>query len=147
MRHIAGHRRPPRTATTPWLRPLRDPQLPSVVRTLIDARAGGACELCGVDIPIGAVPGHLHRRRPYGLADWLRADTDASSPANLLLLCVGCRATVHSNPEQAVVFGWTLPPAGGPATIPVLMPLMCRWVLLDALGEWRLCTAQEVPPR
>lgn len=68
--------------------PRRPEGFPRPVRDLIEARAGGVCELCGV-LPVA----QIHHRRPRGMGG--TSDPGTNRAANGLALCSCCHDVVE----------------------------------------------------
>jgi 5-methylcytosine-specific restriction enzyme A len=99
---------------------------PRKVRDIIAARAGGACERCGL-----AAPAYQHHhRRPRGMGGSSADDTNRAS--NALCVCVPCHTDIESNREDALKYGWIVRQGCEPVNTSVL--LSGRWVLLDDFG-------------
>lgn len=69
------------------------------VRMVIDARAGGLCEICRV-APIE----QFHHRRARGMGGTKRSST--ALPSNGLGLCEGCHRWVESNRRESLRLGY-----------------------------------------
>lgn len=104
----------------------RDTGPSTATKSLLWARAGGRCELCGFDLNTGASFSR-HHRRPRGAggssAPWVNDIT------NLLLLCGtattpgGCHTRVEQYRTDAYENGWLIRHASSyvPAELPVLL--------------------------
>lgn len=79
-------------------------------RGLVLARAGFACERCGVDLTSGGV--HIHHRR-------LRSHGGGHDPVNLVALCPQDHIWVHAHRGEALAEGWIVASWADPATWPI----------------------------
>ena len=96
------------------------------VRLLIDARAKGICELCGMRV----TSPQYHHRRPRGIGGTKRVETGQAQ--NALLLHQKCHARVESNRLEAYESGWLVGQSSDPGAAPV--KLWDGWFVLDSLG-------------
>lgn len=103
----------------------------SRVRSLVQARAGMACERCGRNLSWS--PGQTHHRRPRRMGGDRRPETNQA--ANLIYLCGTCHEWTESNRTKARGLGLLLSDRAMPAAVPVT----CRHgrVLLADDGTWK----------
>lgn len=99
---------------------------PRRVRDLVTERANGACERCGMAAPAY----QLHHRRPRGMGGSSREDTN--TPANALLVCVGCHSDIEANRDDAYKYGWLVHQSHDPVAVKVLR--RGEWVRLANNG-------------
>ncbi|MDP9101618.1 MAG: HNH endonuclease [Actinomycetota bacterium] len=119
-----------RTPLVPAPRRATGPSRP--VRDLVEARAGGRCERCGITLAGTWPPPALHHRRPRALGG--TSDAGSNLPANLLLLCAACHAHVESHRILAYQVGWLVLQGHVPSAVPVLRRNVA--VLLDNQGGY-----------
>jgi hypothetical protein len=99
---------------------------------LVDARAGGFCEMCGIPAPVGARE-HSHRSHAGhgGAPSTLRA-------SNLLLSCWRCNRTLSDDAdfgETGRGRGWLIGRGADPTTTPVYV-FGRGWVLINDEGTY-----------
>ncbi|MET1062470.1 MAG: hypothetical protein ABWX71_06205 [Aeromicrobium sp.] len=94
----------------------------ATVSSIVWARAGGRCELCGGSLA-GVIGFSKHHRLPRRMGGSSRPELN--TPANLIMLCgsgtTGCHGRVESRREQAYAEGLLLHDGADPATVPVLL--------------------------
>jgi hypothetical protein len=81
---------------------------------VVDARAGGRCELCAA---IGPLQHHHRKARQAGGSS---RDPSIHSPANLLGVCLWCHEMAEEHPDRWAV-GWKVHRTHDPAAVPVLL--------------------------
>lgn len=96
------------------------------VRSIIDERARGCCELCGMPVESP----QYHHRRPRGIGGTKRVETGQAQ--NALLLHQKCHTRVESNRLEAYESGWLVAQNADPGDVPVR--LWDGWFVLDSLG-------------
>lgn len=97
---------------------------------LVLERAQYSCELDGA--PVGdrrGVDHHIHHRRPRRMGGSQLDDTNLSQ--NLLLLCPRCHEVVESERTAAYAGGWLVRQNADPATVPVLILAVERYLTPD----------------
>jgi hypothetical protein len=97
-----------------------------LVRSIIDERARGCCELCGMPVESP----QYHHRRPRGIGGTKRVETGQAQIA--LLLHQKCHTRVESNRLEAYESGWLVAQNADPGDVPVR--LWDGWFVLDSLG-------------
>ena len=97
-----------------------------LVRSIIDERARGCCELCGMPVESP----QYHHRRPRGIGGTKRVETGQAQ--NALLLHQKCHTRVESNRLEAYESGWLVAQSADPGDVPVR--LWDGWFVLDSLG-------------
>lgn len=97
------------------------------VRLVIDGRAKGLCELCGMQV----TSPQYHHRRPRGIGGTKRIETGQAQ--NALLLHQNCHTRVESNRSASYQAGWLIPQNSDPSEVPVL--LWNGWFVLDSFGS------------
>ena len=96
------------------------------VRLIIDERAKGRCELCGMQVESP----QYHHRRPRGIGGTKRVETGQAQ--NALLLHTKCHTRVESNRLEAYESGWLVAQSSDPGVVPV--KLWNGWFVLDSFG-------------
>ena len=99
---------------------------PRSVRDIVDRRANGACERCG----LASVAYQHHHRRPRGMGGSTAPDTNLVS--NALFVCVPCHNEIEANREDALKYGWLVRQGHDPAGVPVFR--RGEWALLADNG-------------
>ncbi len=107
-------------------------RIPAKSLTVVMARAGSECELCGDRAT------QTHHRRPKGSGG--SSDPATNRPSNLLRLCgfgsvTGCHFAIESDRTYAYDMGWLVHRRFNPADVPVLL-LRPGWVLLTDDGDY-----------
>lgn len=102
------------------------------VRMVIDARAGGVCEICR----LAPIQQH-HHRRARGAGGTRRPST--AMPSNGLGLCAADHALVESNRAEATRLGYLVRQSWEPRDVAVYIG--GRFVLLTDDGQY-----EELPP-
>jgi len=97
-----------------------------LVRSIIDERARGCCELCGMPVESP----QYHHRRPRGIGGTKRVETGQAQ--NALLLHQKCHTRVESNRLEAYESGWLVAQNADPGDVPVR--LWDGLFVLDSLG-------------
>ena len=97
-----------------------------LVRSIIDERARGCCELCGMPVESP----QYHHRRPRGIGGTKRVETGQAQ--NALLLHQKCHTRVESNRLEAYESGWLVAQSADPGDVPVR--LWDGLFVLDSLG-------------
>lgn len=114
--------RPQRATPAPVKAPS---EFPAGVRSLVAARSGGVCELCGKK-PADSI----HHRRGRGMGGDRRPDTNRA--ANALHLCgdgtVGCHGWAESHPAEARALGVKLRRHETPVEVPVQLAGGLVWL-------------------
>jgi hypothetical protein len=101
---------------------------------IIDARAHGRCERCGIVTTLA----QRHHRKPRGMGG--TRDPAINSPANGLRVCLKCHNFLERMERGAAyVYGWLVYRMDNPATVPIKM-WDGRWYVLNDDGSKR-----EVP--
>jgi hypothetical protein len=110
-------------------------------RTIVAARSGGVCEVCGA-----RRADSMHHRVKRGRGGpW--------TPSNILHTCgsgtTGCHGRIEAHPAIAADFGYDLPTGEVPTTVPVWLRNVHGWAwwLLDDEGclAWTDRDAPAVP--
>lgn len=131
--------------TKPHKNPQRPaPAVPPDVRDAVWARAGDACEVCGIGLTRQS-PHSIHHRRPRRMGGSTAADTNR--PANLVLLhgtgTDGCHGAIESERAGAYRWGLLLTANADPSATPVRLLSHGGWVLLDDDGTFTPIPTEE----
>lgn len=107
-------------------------------RTLVRARDGHRCAMCGTFLMVLGQWQSVHHRKPKGMG----GSALLENASNLVTLCGvgnadGCHGKAHSNPHWARNHGWIVSRSFNPAEIPVDMH--DGWHTLDDLGRRTPC--------
>lgn len=91
-------------------------------RTLVRARDGYRCAMCGMLLMVAGQWQSVHHRKPKGMG----GSALLENASNLVQLCGagnadGCHGKAHSNPHWARNHGWIVARALDPTEIPVDM--------------------------
>lgn len=97
------------------------------VRMVIDARAGGLCEICRV-----APVEQFHHRRARGMGGTKRRAT--ALPSNGLGLCAQCHYWVEANRRESLRLGYLCRQEQEPSAVAVLLD--GRFVFLTDTGDY-----------
>ena len=92
------------------------------VRHIVENRANGFCERCGVN-----APNQIHHRRPRGMGGSQADDTNLAY--NALAVCTTCHSEIESDRSDALRFGWLVRQGVNPREVAVFR--RGQWVFLS----------------
>lgn len=110
----------------------RDTGPSATTSSIVWARAGGRCEVCGGSLA-GADGYSKHHRHPRRMGGSTRADLNTA--ANLVLICgsgtTGCHGRIESNRTIAYGEGLLLHDGADPTAVPVLLAIGLVFLAVD----------------